>query len=100
MAQRVDLQDKLRTIAPKVWYQRPPSNKMSYPCIIYKRTGMKTARANNHAYLRIPCYEILYIAQEDSDGIEDTMLDNFEHCSFDQKYVSDNLYHYAFTIYF
>lgn len=92
------LQDKLRTIAPKAWYQAPPTNKMSYPCFVYKAIEPIQIRANNRHYLLVPRYEVLYITDKESDWIWETMTEAFEYCDVGRKYVSDNLYHYVFTI--
>lgn len=100
MAQRLDLQTKLRGIAPKVWYQKPPDNKMSYPCIVYKSTEPRIIRADNRGYLTLPGYEVLYITADEYDEIWDIMTEQFANCSVGRKYVSDQLYHYVFTIYY
>ena len=100
MDQRLDLQAKLCTMAPKAWYQKPPANKMTYPCFVYKGIEPKVIYANNRGYLTIPGYEVLYITQKEDDGIWSRMLEEFCYCSPGRKYVSDNLYHYPFTIYY
>ena len=95
---RLQLQQKLLTMAPKAWYQKPPDNRMTYPCFVYKALEPETVRADNRTYILMPRYEILYITATENDGIWETMADAFEYISFGAKYVSDNLYHYPFTI--
>lgn len=85
-------------MAPKAWYQKPPANKMSYPCFVYKALEPETVRADNRIYLLMPKYEVLYITDTEDDGIWDRMADAFEYLSIGRKYESDNLYHYVFTI--
>ena len=97
---RLDLQAALRQIAPKVWYQRPPDNKMTYPCIIYRMSEPIVLRANNKAYAHFPCYNVIYICQTPNDEIVPQMLAAFTHCAYDREYESDDLYHYSFTIYY
>lgn len=97
---RLQLQEKLRELAPKAWYQKPPANKMSYPCFVYKAVEPATVHADNRIYLLIPCYEVLYISEQEDDGIWERMSGAFSHCAIGRKYVSDNLYHYPFTIYY
>ena len=100
MGRRLELQAKLCTMAKKAWYQKPPDNKMVYPCFVYKAIEPKVVYANNHGYLRIPGYEVLYISQHEDDGIIGRMIEEFSYCSVGRKYASDNLYHYPFTIYY
>ena len=95
---RLQLQKKLLTLAPKAWYQKPPDNRMTYPCFVYKALEPETVRADNRVYVLMPKYEILYISEAENDEIWDLMTDNFEYISVGRKYVSDNLYHYPFTI--
>lgn len=95
---RLNLQQQLLTLAPKAWYQKPPSNQMTYPCFVYKALEPETVRADNKVYLLMPKYEILYITQTEHDEIWQEMTNLFEYCSIGRKYVSDNLYHYVFTV--
>ena len=97
---RLDLQSKLLELAPKAWYQKPPSNRMTYPCFVYKAIEPDVIYADNRIYRTLPRYEILYISQEENDAIWDIMANAFDAVSIGRKYVSDNLYHYPFTISF
>lgn len=85
-------------MAPKAWYQKPPANKMTYPCFVYKALEPDTTRADNRIYLMMPRYEVLYISQTENDGIWEEMNRRFEHLSIGRKYISDQLFHYVFTI--
>lgn len=95
---RLSLQQKLLQLAPKAWYQKPPANKMTYPCFVYKAIEPTVIRADDIAYLLMPNYEILYITQTEDDGIWERMANEFGHISIGRKYVSDQLYHYPFTV--
>ena len=97
---RLSLQQKLLQLAPKAWYQKPPSNKMTYPCFVYKAIEPITVHADDMAYLFIPKYEILYISDIEDDEIWERMIHHFDYVSIGRKYVSDNLYHYPFTVNF
>lgn len=96
---RLDLQAQLCTLAPKAWFKRPPDNKMSYPCFIYRLSTPAIRNANNHAYMYLDGYNVIYISRDPSENIVRDMLAKFEHCSFDREYESDNLYHYSFKLY-
>ena len=95
---RLQLQQELLKLAPKAWYQKPSTTKMSYPCFVYKALEPETVRADNRMYILMPRYEILYISQTEDDGIWNRMTDTFEYLSNGREYVSDNLYHYPFTV--
>ena len=97
---RLELQQELLELAPKAWYKRPPDNKMTYPCIVYRPSKPSVLRANNRAYQIFPCYNVIYICQQADDSITQAMLEKFTHCDFDREYESDGLYHYSFTIYY
>ena len=43
---------------------------------------------------------VIYISETENEGIIETMLTTFEHCSPGAPYISDDLFHYPFTIYF
>lgn len=95
---RQDLQDELLELAPQAWYQKPPANRMRYPCFVYKGIEPRAIRADNGAYLLMPRYEVLYITAIEDDGIWERMINRFQYCLAGSKYVNDNLFHYPFTI--
>lgn len=97
---RLQLQQELLQVAPEVWYQKPPANRMSYPCFVYKAIEPQVIRADDKAYVLMPGYEVLYISREENDEIWEIMLNRFQYCSPGRKYVSDNLFHYPFTVYY
>ena len=96
---RLTLQAELRKFAPKAYFKRPPDNKMEYPCFVYRPSRPKTARANNHMYMYMPAYNVIYISQTENEDIERQLLEHFEHCQVDRQYESDGLYHRSFVIY-
>lgn len=97
---RLQLQARLRELAPKAWFKRPPDNKMTYPCFIYRPSKPDVIHANNRMYRMVPCWNVIYISSEPNVAIARNMLESFPYCSLDREYESDNLYHYSFTLYF
>lgn len=97
---RIELQSKLRTIASYAYYIRPSNNSMHYPCFVYKYHAPSVVRADNIGYARTNCYEVVYISESENEAIVDIMLEEFEHCSPGAPYISDDLHHYPFTIYY
>ena len=96
---RPTLQETLLEMAPKAWYKRPPDNKMTYPCFLYRLSRPNTKRADNKVYAYTPSYNVIYISKEPGDLIVRQMIERFEHCTFDREYQADGLFHYSFVLY-
>lgn len=102
MRKRTDLNPKFKEILGNnnVYFQPPESVKLKYDCIIYKDVTPFTRRANNHVYILQHKYQITYITSNPNSTIPDTLLLSFEHIDRVNDFVSDNLYHYVFELYF
>lgn len=100
---RLELQDKLEEIlgSNHVYFQPPESIRLSYPCIIYERSGIDNPSADNrHYYYRFQ-YDVMYISKNpDTNDFIMKMLDEFEYCRYERHFVSDNLNHETFSLYF
>lgn len=81
------------------YFQPPESVKMSYPAIRYSRKDIKNQFANDRVYMQKDCYEVIVI-DKDPDSELVKKVSTFPMCSFDRHYVSDNLNHDVFTLYF
>lgn len=81
------------------YFQPPESVKMSYPAIRYSRKDIKNQFANDQVYMQKDCYEVIVI-DKDPDSELVKKVSTFPMCSFDRHYVSDNLNHDVFTLYF
>lgn len=82
-----------------VYYQPPESIKMRYPAIVYSRSNMKNEFADNGIYSRLNAYEIT-VVERNADSVIPDKLIALPYCKFDRAFVSDNLYHNVFTLYF
>ena len=102
MASRLNLHEELCEILElrSVYFQPPASVQMTYPAIRYSLSGMDRKSANNKDYLRTNRYEVIAIVYDPDSDVVEKMLDHFAMCSFDRHYVSDNLNHFVFTIYY
>ena len=102
MAQkRVELDNILRTTlgSSNVYFDPPETIKLKYPCIIYSLEGNTDMYADNKTYYRYKRYSMIYITQNADDPMADTLSDiNF--CKLVRYYTADNLYHYAFEIFY
>lgn len=82
-----------------VYYQPPETIKMSYPAIVYSRSNIQNSHANNLYYTQNFAYQLIVIDEDpDSEIVE--RVSQLPMCRFDRHYVSDNLNHDTFTIYY
>lgn len=100
MRNRISLHKKLKEIlgTDYVYYVAP--TKVNYPCIIYDRSNLSTSNANDIIYKKLTHYTVQFITkQADCDETIDKFL-ALPYCSFNRQYVSDNLYHCVFDLYY
>lgn len=114
---RLDFNQALKDVlgSEHVYFSPPESVKLVYPCIIYERDPYKTENADNKIYYLYTKYTVTYIDRDPDAGEfkqneryedeEETnmiqkILFTFPLCSHDRSFVSDNLNHNVFTIYF
>lgn len=83
----------------QVYFQPPESVKMKYPAIVYSRNRIDNEHANDGVYIQSPSYSVTVIDKNpDSEIVENISL--LPRCRFDRHYISDNLNHDVFTIYY
>lgn len=101
MASRLELQKTLESLMGNrnVYFQPPASNKMSYPAIRYSLKDIDKKEANDLPYMQTKAYELILIDSNPDSKFVDK-LSSMSKCSFDRHYVSDNLHHYVFTLYY
>jgi len=102
MGTRLELHEKLCTFldSRNVYFQPPESIKMIYPCIVYELDGINNPYANNMHYVYHHQYSITLIARERYSELIDRFLEVFKNASFNRSFVSGNLYHFVYTLYF
>ena len=101
MDNRLNLQKALEELigSRTVYFQPPSSLRMSYPAIAYSRTNIENSYANNTPYIQGVAYKLVVIDENpDSDIVK--KVSKLPMCKFNSHYVSDNLNHDAFTIYY
>ena len=101
MTSRLELQSKLEELlgSRNVYYQPPENLKMSYPAIVYSKARPDVKRANDQIYLQKNRYEIIVISKSPDNPVIDKLI-GLPYCSYDRNYVSDNLHHDVFTLYY
>ena len=81
----------------QVYYNPPPSVRMSYDAIVFTRSGIGNTFANNAVYMQRFEYEVTVITRDpDADIV--LKVSQLPMCSHNRQFVSDNLYHNVFKL--
>mgnify|MGYP003298287533 FL=1 len=101
MADRLELQALLEDVlgSENVYFDPPENVKMNYPAIKYSRSKIDNTFAINSVYKQDLRYEVIAI-YKDPDSDLPLKISRLPKCKHDRPYVSDNLYHDVFTLYF
>lgn len=99
---RLELDAKLRLLIGNgnVYFQPPESVRIKYPCLIYKFTGVEIKHADNGHYYKVRKYDMLHVHRDPDTDFIDSINTYVKYASFDRRYISDNLYHDAYIIYY
>lgn len=82
-----------------VYFQPPESVRMKYPAIVYARDDIQKTHANDGTYLTKLRFSVTAI-DSDPDSIVTERLLELPLCRFNRQYLSDNLYHNVFELYY
>lgn len=103
MKSRLALQAKLIEVlgSSNVYFQPPEDIKLKYPCIIYERDAIDIDHADDINYNKMVRYELMYIdPNPDTNDFIEKLIDSFKYCSYNRHFVSDNLNHETFDLYY
>ena len=100
MNDRFELHDELLKFVDNAYFQPPENIKIQYPCIIYNLKNIDTRKANDILYKKRRSYDVTLITKDPDTKLVDDILETFKYSRFDRHFVSDNLNHYAFSIYY
>lgn len=102
MASRLKLHEELKEILGDydVYFQPPESVKLTYPCVIYKLTNADIGYADNMTYRYSRRYQITLITKDPDSDLIDKIPKSLRHCSFANYFVSNNLNHYIYDLYY
>jgi len=101
MSRRIELQGILEGIlGSRNVYFEPPSNvRMNYPAIVYTRKSIDNLSADDGVYKQDTAYEVIVIDQNpDSHIVYD--ISRLPKCRHTSHFVSENLNHDGFTLYY
>lgn len=101
MMNRETLQVLLEQIlgSKHVYYQPPANLQMGYPAIVYSREKIENIHADDSIYKQDTVYKITIIDKDPDSNIV-YKISQIPMCRYDRHYVSDNLNHDVFTLYY
>lgn len=101
MASRIELQAKLEELlgSRNVYYNPPTSLNMEYDCIRYSLSTIVGKKADNINYSKVNQYDLMVISRRSDPEVIGKLLD-LPYCTMGTAYISDNLHHYPFTLYY
>lgn len=99
-SEQLKLHALLLTIAPKAYFQPPSNVKLEYPCIIYRKSGIDTIKANNKNYSMQSVYQLTVIDRDPASLIPEHILETFTMCNVDTTATTDNLHHTYLTLFY
>jgi len=96
---RLDLQYLLEETAgtTNVYFQPPANYKLSYPCVVYKRTGLPKINADDQIYISYTEYAITVIDKTPDSEITRN-INTIPRISMTTSFTNDNLYHDVFRL--
>lgn len=83
-----------------VHFQPPPSVKLIYPCIVYRRKSTDSIAADNRNYKNQTLYQIEVIDPNPDTPYVSSLLNSFSMIKHVNNFKSDNLNHDVFDLYY
>ena len=101
MGQRLSLQSILETIlgSRNVYFQPPATVKLAYPCIVYRRSDIDNAFADDIPYAVNKQYQVTVI-DPNPDSLIPDKVGQLPKCIFDRHFTADNLNHDIYNLYY
>lgn len=102
---RSELDKYLRAIVKKrcgsenVYYQPPANLQMKYPCIWYELNKLRNLHANDQVYRQTVHYTVTVIDTK-PDSEMTAAMGELAKASHDRQFISDNLYHDVFSVWY
>jgi len=100
MGNRLALHNLLLSIGgPNVYYQVPSTLSMIYPAIQYSINLIENKHADDIVYCQDTSYSVIVMSKDADCDIVDK-ISMLPKCTFDRRYVVDNIYHTVFNMYY
>ena len=100
--ERPEFRAKLREFigSNNTYYCPPESVKMTYPCAVYAPDRPYVRHADNTPYKYQTAYTVTFISRDPEWIKPDEVLRFFKHSSYEREFITDQLKHWVFRIYF
>lgn len=82
-----------------VYYQPPSTIQMNYPAIVYSRSNIQNTFADDSMYTQSYAYEVTVIDRDPNSEIVEK-VSALPMCKFDRYFITSNLNHDVFTLYY
>ena len=102
MGSREEFHMKLQSLLGDEWtlyYQSPSNHILKYPCVMYSLVNTSTRYANDTMYNFKKHYQVTFMYKNHDVDIIELMLRNIMYCSYDRRFIADNIYHDVFNVY-
>jgi hypothetical protein len=99
MALRLQLHSVLKELTEHVYFQPPSNVQMSFPCIVYQRSGSDSDFADNGTYRHAKRYQVTVIDRNPDSELPD-LVEELPLCSFDRFFAADNLNHWVLNLFY
>lgn len=96
---RIELHNLLLTFCDNVYYQPPENLKMTFPAIVYTRSNIHNEHASDNIYRQLDSYTVTVIDKNPDSNIVRN-ISKIKYCSFNRHFISDNLNHDVFNLYY
>lgn len=100
---RLDLDQKLKILVSEyqghLYFSPPDGAEMEFPCIVYEYVNANQQHADNIPYLTDKRYQLTVIDRDPDGELKDRVLE-LPKCSPDRSFVSGDLNHHVYTLFF
>lgn len=98
---RSELSTILHAIADHVYFQRPPSTGMEYPCVLYSRDFARVQHADNYPYRHTQRYQLTVISRDPDETVSiRAAIEALPMCVYDRWYPVNNLNYDVYKLFF
>lgn len=83
----------------RIKFEPPGNEKLKYPCIVYGLSRIDQDHADDIAYFGHKGYLVTFMSKDPESDIPDRILE-LPYCTLNRFYVTDNLNHWVFLLYY
>lgn len=102
MASRLELHEELCNLlgSRNVYFQPPDTVEMKYDAIRYTMSKFDVKHANNAIYNGTMGYQLITIERSPDSALFSKLLNHFSMITWERSYVSNNLNHNVYQLYY